>query len=63
MEKLIIELMPDGGVSVTGPIGKKGLCYGMLEMAKEAIQDYNRQQQPRLVQASSMPADIFRKEQ
>jgi hypothetical protein len=50
---LIIELLPDGSIGVSGPIGKKMMCYGMLEMAKEAIHDYNLANQ-RLVQPVSL---------
>jgi hypothetical protein len=59
--KLIIEALPDGSISVSGPIGKKMMCYGMLEMAKEAIHDYNLANQ-RLVQPVSILPEI-RKEQ
>lgn len=36
---LVIELKPDGSVDVTGPLPNKILCYGMLESAKEIIQN------------------------
>ena len=35
--KLIIELQQDGVVKVQGPIHDKIFCYGLLEMAKDAI--------------------------
>lgn len=37
--RLVIELMPDGSVNVTGPLPNKILCYGLLESAKEVIQN------------------------
>ncbi len=38
--KLTIILHPDGRVSVEGPIKDKILCYGMLEMARQAVHEY-----------------------
>lgn len=29
-----------GDINLTGPIPNKILCYGMLEMAKNAVHDY-----------------------
>ncbi len=38
--KLSIELLPDGNITINGPIDNKLLCYGMLESAKDAIREY-----------------------
>lgn len=39
--QLVITLDPaTGSVQVSGPIGNRLVCYGMLEMAKEAIQGH-----------------------
>jgi hypothetical protein len=35
--QLVITLQPGGQMSVTGPIGNKMLCYGMLECARDVI--------------------------
>lgn len=54
--KLTITLNPDMNVTVSGPVGNKLVCYGMLEMAKEAI---SRQQiQPTIAPASHIPAGL-----
>lgn len=58
---LTITLTPDGQVQVHGPLGNKGLCYMMLECAKDAIRDYEVKQKaaiqvPRLVP----PDDVLR---
>ena len=37
--QLVITLKPTG-VEVSGPIGDKVLCYGLLESAKDAIRDF-----------------------
>lgn len=38
--EITIKLLPDGkGVSVTGPFQMPALCYGMLQMAHDAIQE------------------------
>ena len=39
---LTITLNSDGQVGVTGPIGDKLICYGLLEVAKETIKDFNK---------------------
>ena len=38
--KLIIEVLEDGRVNVNGPINDKVLCYGLLEVARDAIYEY-----------------------
>ena len=38
--QLIISMDEQGRVSVTGPIGNKLLCYGMLKLAEDAIRDF-----------------------
>ncbi len=42
MSKLTLTIMmeEDGRIGVNGPIDNKILCYGMLELAKQAIQAY-----------------------
>jgi hypothetical protein len=37
---LTIQVQPNGGVSVSGPIQDKLLCYGMLECARDAIREH-----------------------
>jgi hypothetical protein len=38
--ELRISVDEEGKVSVSGPIGQKGLCYQMLECARDAIKDH-----------------------
>lgn len=40
-QRMVIELMDDGNVVVTGPINNRILAYGMLGMAHDAIKDHN----------------------
>jgi hypothetical protein len=40
--KLIIELLPNGQIAVSGPIDNKLLCYGLLECARDAIRDFKK---------------------
>ena len=37
-------MLSNGQIKVEGPIHDKVLCYGLLELAKESIQDWNKQQ-------------------
>lgn len=41
---LTITMDKDGSVRVSGPIGNKVLCYGILESAREAIADWHKAQ-------------------
>jgi hypothetical protein len=41
---LTIKMAHGKGVEVSGPINDKGLCYGMLELARDAIKDHVPQQ-------------------
>ena len=39
--RMVIELNLDtGGVSVSGPIQDKVFCYGLLEMARQAVEKF-----------------------
>lgn len=49
LPRLVIQLMADGGVSIVGPIKDKILSYGMLESAKEAIQEYHLSQKSKII--------------
>lgn len=47
-----------GQVLVSGPIGNKLLCYGLLEAARDAIQAYHEQNK-KLVQPASLVLPEF----
>ena len=53
--KLVIELMSDGRINVNGPIANKMLCYGMMELAKDAIREFNAQRKSPIVPAHVVP--------
>jgi hypothetical protein len=38
--KMTIEMLEDGRIQVHGPIENKLLCYGLLELAKDAVREY-----------------------
>ena len=38
--QLLITLDADGRVIVSGPVDNKILCYGLLEAARQVIQEY-----------------------
>lgn len=38
--------LKNGNVQVAGPISNKQMMYGMLEMARDCVVDYNRQNIP-----------------
>ncbi len=43
LQLVITATVEDGvvlGVKVGGPVGNRHLCYGMMEMAKDAIRDF-----------------------
>lgn len=37
-----------GGIKIGGPVGNKGLCYGILELAKDAIRTFKIPDSPAL---------------
>lgn len=49
---------PGSPVSVSGPIGDKGLCYAMLGLARDAIQEHVEKQKARVVVANTLPAEV-----
>lgn len=52
---LIIEQLPNGAVKVSGPIGQKALCYGLLECAKDAVRDFcDKQAQKNVIEIPSL---------
>lgn len=47
--QLVITIAEGGKINVTGPIDDPILAYGMLEVARDVIRDYNAEQQQRIV--------------
>lgn len=52
--ELKITIDDAGQLNVNGPIANKMMCYGMLEVAKDAIRETHERNQ-RLVQPASGP--------
>ena len=40
LHELVVRVMPNGSVSVSGPIHDKFLCYAMLECAKDSVRNH-----------------------
>lgn len=56
--ELVITLTPEGQVGGRGPIDQLLVCYGMLELAKDAIRARAATQgQQRIVQPVIMPGN------
>lgn len=49
-----------GNVNVNGPINNKGICYLMLECARDAVKDHveSLQRQPAIVPAAALPETV-----
>jgi hypothetical protein len=48
-------------VGVSGPIGDKTLCYGMLESAKDAIREHCAAAKPSVIAATApLAAELMR---
>ena len=56
--KLVIVRLPNGSVEVSGPIGDKLLCYGLLEAAKDAIRHFVAENEQRIVPAVMVPTKL-----
>ena len=51
--QLIITLLPDGKVNLSGPITNRIFCYGLLKMAEEILYDFSKSQKIDLVKPTS----------
>lgn len=51
--QLIISIDQNGKLSVAGPMHDLILCFGMLEIAKEAIKDQSRAAKERVISTPS----------
>lgn len=49
--KIEVTLQQDGSVNVTGPLGNKILCLGMLELAKGVVEKFDPNQTPGIMVA------------
>ena len=58
---LTVTMHPNGKVEITGPIANKGVCYMILELAKDAIRDFKVEDQ-RIVTAAPNVSNLFKKE-
>ena len=57
--RLTIWIDATGRVQVNGPISNKGLCYMMLECAKDAIRDFAAKNQAAIVvPETKLPRDM-----
>jgi len=52
--QLLITLMVDGTVQVSGPIDNKLLCYGLLGCAQDAIREYKAKQTTNIISLPQM---------
>lgn len=60
-EKMVLEISYDpktGGVQVHGPIGNKLFCFGLLEMAKMVIKDFNVEKSQIIKPILVLPKDM-----
>jgi hypothetical protein len=53
--ELKISFIPGQEPQISGPLQDKMLCYAMLEVARDAIQSFNPEQQPLVAPAVLMP--------
>lgn len=56
--RLVIEIGPDG-LQLQGPINDRVLCYGLLEMAKDAIRAQAATQELRKIVPVTMVPPVF----
>jgi hypothetical protein len=53
---LVIAMDDKGQVSVTGPLENRMLCYGLLGMAREVIQQQGAKEPSRILKPMLLPA-------
>jgi hypothetical protein len=51
--QLVITINDGGKINVTGPIDDPVLAYGMLEVARDCIRDFNDEQNRRIIPADA----------
>lgn len=51
---LTITLDESGGIGLQGPVSNVALCYGMLELAKDAIRRHNEKEHTLVRPASGL---------
>ena len=56
MKTLTITVTEEGQVTVSGPIGEKVWCYGVLEVARQVVAAYGG---PRVVPATGVPRIVL----
>lgn len=44
--QLVITLQDDGQVGIQGPLSDPILCYGLLELAKDALRRFSQEPKP-----------------
>lgn len=52
--QFLIQIDDAGRCNVNGPIENKILCYGILDVAKEAVAEYHRKKAENLIQPASL---------
>ena len=62
--RIMIEMREDGSVAISGPVNDRGLCYLMLELAKDAVREHAyrvaREQQQQALLTDRILQDIKR---
>ena len=53
--QLIINVDDAGKFSVSGPIGNKALCYQLLELARDSVYEYCKQNESLITPVSMAP--------
>jgi hypothetical protein len=48
---------PGTRITVNGPVSDKGVCYAMLELAKDAIREHVEKNQSLVAVAHALPGD------
>ena len=58
--ELLVKLNDDQTLSIGGnAIANKLVAYGLLELAREAVNEYHAEQQKRIVQPAAFPLPPF----
>ncbi len=58
--ELVISIDAAGNVSVNGPIENRMLCYGLLEVARDVIVEFQEQQKSAIVTAPAGLANVLK---
>lgn len=58
--QIVITMSPAGEVNISAPLADKLFCYGMLEVARQMVQDFKPEERSRIAAAPAHLGPLVR---